>query len=164
MLAITLLPGEIWRAPNNDAVYHGFDRNLVYTTGNVEVSQDAVDAVAPPGAVSIVNLATTLRRRLAASFEVSVFDNSAVQPFRIGVWSPWTRSVYFVVFGPAPRNSIAFAAISDGEPAPTLSGGVATPSVVGTYQVGATYAIGFVADRAAGVIQATVSGNGINAT
>ena len=161
-LAITLLPAEVWRAPVNDAVYRGFDRNLIYTTGEVRVSRGAIDAIAPADSVTSVNLATTLRQRLAASVDVTVLENHALQPLRIGVWSPWTGSGYFLTFGPSPDYSINLGLVTDATPEATLIGGTVTSVAVARYQPGSTYRVAFVIDRAAKNIRATLSGNGID--
>ncbi|TME44439.1 MAG: hypothetical protein E6I60_16755 [Chloroflexi bacterium] len=71
MLAITVVPAEVWRAPGNDEIYDGFDPNLVYASpggsGHVRVARDVIDVTAPSSSRPSVNLATTLRQTLSTS-------------------------------------------------------------------------------------------------
>ena len=163
MLALTALPAETWKAPTNDAVYKGFDPNLVYTSGEVRLSPDLVNASASGASPATVNLATTLRRSLVASLDVTVLANDGLQPMRVGLWSPWTASGYFVLFGRAPQNTVTVMRIVDGSPGPTLLGGSVTPTPIGTYTLGTPYRVSFLVDRQAGRIDAAVTGPGLEA-
>jgi hypothetical protein len=80
----------------------------------------------------------------------------------LGVWSPWTDSGYFVIFGPAPDNAITVATITDGQPGATLIGGTVVSAPLARYEVGQSYQITFVVDRALGSISTNVVGNGVN--
>jgi hypothetical protein len=168
MLVLTLIPAAVWKAPTNDASYSGFDPNLVYASrggdGTVQVSAGAVDITAPPGSTPSANLATTLLQKLNASVGVDVLENiGANEPLRVGVWSPWTGSGYFVVFGPAPSNSIVAETIRGGGAGPTLMlGAVLGSTPLGNYQLGSTYHVGFSVDKAAGRMTEAVSGDGAN--
>src|SRR5205823_9588894 len=111
------------------------------------------------------NLATTLRRTLGASLDATILANQgASQPFRIGVWSPWTGSGYFVNFGPAPRNLVTLDTVTGGDAGSTLLGGHVVSSAVGHYEIDSTYHITFLVDRARGFISAVIAGNGANVT
>jgi Gpi18-like mannosyltransferase len=164
MLVFTLLPAGVWTAPANDAVYSGFDPNLIYTSnggdGSVSVSRSSIDLQAPPTSVPAVLLATTLLPKLRTSVDVSVLSNAgAAEPFRIGVWSPWTTSGYFVVFGPAPANLIEAETMSGGSADATLFGAqVLNSRPLGQYQLGDTYTVTFAVDKTAGTIVTSVSG------
>jgi Gpi18-like mannosyltransferase len=164
MLVFTLLPAGIWTAPGNDAVYSGFDPNLIYTSnggdGSVRVSRSSIDVEAPPTSVPAVLLATTLLPKLRTSVDVSVLSNTgAAEPFRIGVWSPWTTSGYFVVFGPAPQNLIEAETMSGGSADATLFGAqVLNSRSLGQYQLGDSYTVTFVVDKVAGTIITSVFG------
>src|SRR5438309_8871616 len=155
MVALTLVPADVWKAPAVDASYSGFDSNLVAVTGgapdSVVISSSSMDLVSTPDAQPSVNLATTQLAKLTASMDVVIVANSgALQPFRIGVWSPWTSSGQFVVFGPGPQNVIVSESISNGRPAASLVGGDITDSrVLGRYQIGAAYHVALSVDRAA---------------
>ena len=104
MLALTLMPAQVWKAPADDASYSGFDPNVIFTSstsssGSADVSRDAVKILAEGSTVGL-NFATTQLQKLSASFVVSISNNQgASEPFRIGVWSPWTGSGEFLVFG-----------------------------------------------------------------
>jgi hypothetical protein len=164
MLAVILLPAEIWRAPANDAIYHGFDSNLMYgsggSTGRVDMSRTTVDISAPPVAQPTVNLATTLLPNFSTTVSVNVLENKASdQPFRLGVWSPWTGSGRFVVFGPAPDNAISIETLDHGGASVTLiNGQVVESTVVGHYRLGSPYQVAFVVNRSGGRIVTTVAG------
>lgn len=165
MLALMVIPADAWRAPKDDAVYTGFDPNLMATTGSVRVTQRAVDASASAPSGSTITLATTLRQRLEASLDVVVPANSlAEHPFRIGVWSPWTASGFFVVFGPAPDRRISVETVTGGDAEATLIRGKASSMPLGRYEPGKSYRTTFLIDRAAGSISANVSGDGVNST
>ena len=163
MLALTFTPAEVWRAPVDDAVYHGFDPNLMYAragSGTVHVSPGSIDMTAPPNSYPTVNLATTLLPKLTAGLDVSVAENTATEPLRVGMWSPWTQSGQFLVFGPAPQNLITAETILNGLPGSTLIGGPITRStVVGNYQPGNTYHVSLVIDKPNRIIETFVSGD-----
>lgn len=169
MLVITLIPADLWRAPANDAVYSGFDPNIIFTSagglGVVRASQDAIDMTAAQSSNPSANLATTLRRNLNASIDVTVYQtDQAVEPFRIGFWSPWTTSGFFIAFGPGPLNAVTADTIVNGAPGPTLIGGdIVDSTVLGHYQLGKSYRVAFSADRAGENISAAVAGDGVNA-
>jgi len=156
---LTLAPAEIWRAPATDAVYKGFDANLLYSTGGgdggaVQVSRDTVQLTALSSSQPTVTFATTSLRKLNATFDVTIpQSDTRDQAFRIGVWSPWTSTGYFVVFGPNPSNLITAEALVDGSVGPNLSGGtVVSSTALGKYQIGATYQLALLVDRTAGSI------------
>ena len=162
---LTLAPAEIWRAPAVDAVYKGFDANLLYTTnggdgGYVQVSRDTVGLTAAAGSQPTVTLATTALRRVNASVDVTILANDTrEEAFRIGVWSPWTSTGYFVVFGPGPYNLITAEALADGSIGPDLTGGTVVGSTpLGKYQIGKPNHLALVADRSAGSITWILSG------
>src|SRR5207253_8001130 len=75
MLALTLLPGQVWHAPSADQVYRGFDRNLITTSGSVQITPELVDIEAAANSTATANLATTLRRTLDASVDTTILAN-----------------------------------------------------------------------------------------
>jgi hypothetical protein len=170
MLGLTLTPAGVWKAPSTDAVYRGFDPNLVYTNdgggGSVQVSSNYIDISAPAKSNPSANLATTLLQKLKAELDVTVLlNNEAGQPLRIGIWSPWTGDGYLLVFGPAPQNLITAQTISNGAPGPSLIGGdVVGSTTLGSYRLGSSYHLAILLDRSAGRITASVLGDGINST
>ncbi|MFI5283093.1 MAG: hypothetical protein ACHQ0J_08185 [Candidatus Dormibacterales bacterium] len=162
MLTLTLIPADAWRHPAVDALYTGFDPNLVSTSvggkGAVQVYASSLNVTAPQGSLDSATLVTTPLRTLRAAVDVTVLDDGG--SFRIGVWSPWTGSGQFVVFGSAPEHQITAYAIDKGTAGPTLVGGsVVDAKVLGTYQTHHTYHLAVLADRANGVITSTVTGD-----
>jgi hypothetical protein len=90
-----------------------------------------------------------------------VLDNSGGgQPLRIGVWSPWTGAGHFVVFGPAPQNTLTAESIIIGGKGPTLvDGEVFNSTSLGRYQLGFPYTVAFLIDKSNGRITSSVNGN-----
>src|SRR5205807_10637541 len=101
----------------------------------VAMVQDEVNGAGSKESPATIDFATTLHRRLLASLDVAVLTNQTTAPARVGVWSPWTGSGYFVAFGPAPANAIDFEAITGGEPGADLVGGQVTSTQVGRYEL-----------------------------
>lgn len=164
MLALTLIPAEVWRAPSNDVTYSGFDPNLVSTSargsGLVHVSTEAVDMEAARGSSTSpgATLATTALRKLIAKVDVVVQNDGG--SFRVGVWSPWTDTGQFVVFGQAPQDLLTFDTIERGGSGPTLIGGDVTHStLLGHYQPGSHYQVTMSVDRETGLVATSVLGD-----
>ena len=165
MLALTLVPGQAWRSPATDARYEGFDPNFIYTSsggsgGSVRVGPSSLEMAAAPDSRPTANLLTTSLQEAVATVDVSIVQNDgASEPFRVGVWSPWTKAGQFIVFGPAPQDLILAETIRDGDLGPTLTGGHVTSStVLGRYSLGARSHLTFNIDKARGVIRTAVLG------
>ena len=165
MLGITVAPAQVWEAPSNDAVYAGFDSNLLYTSGggggSVRVTPSSIDMSAIPASNPSANLFTTPLKKMNASLDVLLTDNEAAsEPFRIGVWSPWIGIGQFIVFGPPPQNAILAETISNGEPGRTLSGGQITEALtLGHYRLGTSYHLAVDVDKSNGLINTSISGS-----
>src|SRR5205807_4304132 len=71
MLVLTLTPAEVWKAPIDDAVYQGFDPNLIYASGAVRIHSDFLEANVSASALTTVTLATSQRQKLSAAFNVT---------------------------------------------------------------------------------------------
>lgn len=170
MLALILTPAEVWKAPATDAVYKGFDANLIYTNdgggGSVQVSPDSLGITASSNSNPSANLATTLLQRLEARFDVTVTENNQTgQPLRIGVWSPWTGDGYLLMFGPGPQNLLTVQTIAKGASGPSLiAGEVVDSTALGSYRTGTRYHVVIVLDKTAGRITESVMGDGIDGT
>jgi hypothetical protein len=162
MVALTLVPAEFWRHPAVDAAYVGFDPNTISTSatsgGSVHVSSGSLNITAPPSSLQTATLATTPLGTIRAAIDITVLDDRG--SFRFGVWSPWTGSGQFVVFGSAPEDLITAVVIDKGGPGPTLLGGTILDSkVLGNYQTHHRYNVLVLADRANGWITSTVLGD-----
>src|SRR5450759_5346855 len=159
MLLLMLTPAEAWTAPTNDQIYRGFDRNLMVTSGRVSLDSESADFHLTTNSIATANLITTLRQKFDASLDVIISANlGATQPLRIGVWSPWTGTGYFVAFEPPPNSEIKLERISGGGAGATLLGGTVLSTDVGRYELNSRYRVAFFVDRAAGTILAAVSG------
>lgn len=165
MLALTLTPAGVWHAPAVDAVYNGFDSNLLYTSvagkGSAAVSKTQVDLTAATGSLATANLATTLMPKLDAAVDVTVMENSTgADAFRIGFWSPWTESGRFLAFGPAPSNAVVVETVVGGDNGPILRNGTVRDStVLGHYRLASSYRLVLLLDKSSGAIVTTVSGD-----
>jgi hypothetical protein len=163
MLGLTLIPAETWNAPSDDAIYRGFDPNLVYTSpgdsGLVKVDRTSIDINAPRGVLTGAILATTPVQKYGASVDVTLTENrDALIPFRIGMWSPWSTAGYFVVFGPPPENLItAESTIGGAGDIKTPVGDVIGRSNLGRYELGHVYRVEFALDKTAGTLISRVS-------
>ena len=160
MMALTLTPAEIWSGTPYDAVYSGFDPNLLSVTGDVRVTRDNIDMTAGPNDSTSVSFVTTLRRRIVTDVVVTPLTKASA-PFRIGAWSPWTGTGYFIVLGADPEDQIEVQAIRGGTASASLVGGIIDSQSIGRYQLGQNYRVRFLIDRAVGDIQASVSGPGV---
>jgi hypothetical protein len=158
MLALTMIPAQIWKAPATDSIYNGFDPNFVYVakgdSKDVKVSSAAVDFNAPSGAAPGVILVTTPVQKLVTSLDVTIADNqNAVTPLRIGLWSPYSASGFFVEFGPAPDNVMRALSTVNGAGDITLPfGEVVNQTNLGRYELGGMYRVDFVLDKPAGLL------------
>jgi hypothetical protein len=103
--------------------------------------------------------------RFDSSFDVQIRGNRPDGlPLRIGVWSPWIGSGYFLTFGPAPENLIVSDYLVKGQPGRTLDHGlVVRTRALGAYATGETYHLKLHVDRVSGVITAAISGDGLSA-
>jgi hypothetical protein len=159
MLAVTLLPAEVWRQPAVDATYSGFDPNLAYgsngAAGSVLVGRDAVTMTSGAHSFATLNLLTTPMARLAGQVDVVVDKaGDTADPFRIGLWDPEGGAGYFVHFGQAPNDYITVEAITGGSTDRTLLDGTVNSSTyIGRYELGSIYRIAFALDRNAGTLQ-----------
>jgi hypothetical protein len=178
MLAVTLLPAEVWPHAAVDATYSGFDSNLVYgsggAAGSVQVGRDAVMMTSGAHSFAALNLVTTPMARLAGQVDI-VIDKAGdtADPFRIGLWDPEGGAGYFVHFGQAPNDYVTVEAITDGSTDRTLLDGTVMSSTYwGKYELGSTYRIAFALDRSAGTLRfqitdlagATTQSTGVDAT
>lgn len=165
MVVLTFTPGQVWHHPTNDAVYTGFDPNLMYATGgdggSVHFDSGSIRLTARPHSQPSVNFLTTPLDKANASIDVSLSQNSGTtEPLRIGVWSPWSRSGEFIRFGPAPANEVAAETITNGPPSTTLLyGDVSRSTVLGHYQLGHRYHLSFDIDKSQRSIRTTISGD-----
>ena len=171
MLITLLAPGGIWRHPNNDGVFIGFEPNLLSISergfplpnaGQVRVSatRDSLTLTAPPSSGPSVHLLTTSRQSFSAMLDIAVLKNPpGTTPLRLGVWSPRSSAGYFLSFGPAPRNLVTAELIEHGTPVQTLIRGDVTDSEqLGTYAVGETYHLEIAVNKESGVIAGHLSG------
>ena len=165
ILGLMLIPVSLWRHPADDAVYKGFDSNLIYISptgptkvpGVVTVSADTLSLEAAPGSHPTVHLLTT-PLSFAASFDVVVAAAPPGSvPLRIGLWSPENATGYFIQFDRAGGNVIRSEVIVGGSASQDLIGGtVSNQHVLGKYSLGLPYHVSLNVDHVGRTISARV--------
>jgi Gpi18-like mannosyltransferase len=157
MIVLILIPVHFWHHPKIDAVYRGFDPNLVYATergngtsnGIIDISHNSIDLTALPGSQPAVDLVTT-PLSFSASMDVRVLQTSTTgTPLSVGIWSPSTVSGYFLKFNVAPTDTITAESIVGGLPSKTLDGKLRQQQTVGIYLPGWTYHVAMSLDKSA---------------
>lgn len=166
MLALVLVPVRFWNHPTNDAVWHGFDPNFVYmnprgdgsTDGTIAMSSQSVTLVAKPGSEPIVDLVTS-PLSFGASMDMRVLPPGANGGLlSLGLWTPESRSGYYLIFGPSPGNAVFTEAITNGAVSKTLIGGDVLSTVnLGTYIPGQRYHVSMALDKRANAITTTIA-------
>ena len=167
MLALTLVPAEVWHSPTNDAVYQGFDPNLIFVSkkgnapseGIVQISPQSLKFIALPGSQPTVHFVTTpLSFRAVMSVRI-LESGEATKPFSIGIWSARIGSGYILNFGPSPSNLVTAQTVVQGTTAQTLVGGdIIKHETLGRYSQGQLYHLEIALDKNAGVIQSFLVG------
>src|SRR5690348_13094380 len=72
MVVLTLIPAGFWTAPVEDALYHGFDPNIVVTSGAVLVTNQSATLSPTPQSNAAITVATTLRARMIFSLDAAI--------------------------------------------------------------------------------------------
>jgi hypothetical protein len=162
---LTLVPADLWQHPANDAVYAGFDRTLTYLSPRpaARISGDTLTLSSLLSPESSANLLTTPLSKFDISVDIRISDDGFKgEPLRIGAWSPWTGSGYFLTFGPAPGNRIDTDYFIRGQAGKTLIRGQSVRfRNLGTYTPGDLYHLELEVDRVSGVIMGRISGAGL---
>lgn len=168
IVVLTLIPAAVWRHPANDAVYRGFDPNLIYVSqtgpaprsGVVDVSTGSLTITANPGSHPTVHLVTTPLSYLA-SFDIEISRESAGSiPLRIEVWSPATAAGYRLVFD-SEGDVIREQTVAGADRSQDLVGGiVGIDRALGNYVVGRLYHVSVDVDQTAHQIRARIAGAG----
>lgn len=115
MLALVLVPAEVWHRSDAAGTYTGFDPNLIYVqemgdnasrSGQVEISSDRIQIVSAPGSQPAVHLLTT-PSGFTAETDLLVREGGVEgQPLKIGIWEPRTGSGFWLIFGSAPTYEV----------------------------------------------------------
>src|SRR5713101_1236749 len=152
IVGLIAIPVSVWRHPLIDAIYRGFDPNLIFVSatgpsnasGKVTVTPSALTIIAAAGSHPTVHLVTTpLSFLVAFDVEIDSADPRSV-PLRVGVWSPETRAGYFLVFDRDGGNVLRAETIVNGTAAQDLVGGtVRTNDILGQFATGHTIRVTF---------------------
>lgn len=168
MIALTAVPVTWWHQASSATVYRGFDPNLISINalsdqssnpGVAELSSGAIRMNTVDSSMPSVHLLTTASRSFSARMRVFVYTNPpGTTPLRLGIWSPWSRSGYFLLFGPAPDDAISTESVVGGTPAQTLVGGTVETSIVGHYLTGQPYDLQVTVNKDSGLMSYDLSG------
>jgi len=168
ILLLILVPAEFWRLPSDDAVYEGFDPFLIYvdqrggaeSAGAIDLSPAKIRLVALPNSRPTLTVATTPLKKLRIEMDIRIVENGpGTIPFRVGIWTPNTRSGYFVQFGPSPANLVSSSQVRNGTVASTLFlGESSSQQILGSYQLGVAYHLTAVMDKDLGRISFRLAG------
>jgi hypothetical protein len=167
ILGLTALPAAAWHHPAVDTRITAVDPNLIYTSRPDAVSSSMVTISATgrfaQPEVSVVTLVATPMQAFETSFDVSLrpADPGNV-PLRVGIWSPWTATGYFLQFL-STGNAVETQTVLEGHVGETLSGGVVVrTAALGFYIPDRSYHISLVINKAR-AITIQVSGQGLAA-
>lgn len=166
LLALMLIPGQIWHQPANDALYHGFDPNLLYinetgygaSKGTIAVFPNLISITTQPSSQPTIHLVTSTLS-FNATIDVIILRNGQLTlPLELGIWTPRGGSGFYVDFGSPPWNYVRTRTVIYGSPAMTLIGGLEIQNqTLGQYSINQTYHIMLSVDKRAGVIQTQLS-------
>lgn len=163
LVALMAVPASAWRNPQVDVVYRGFDSRLIFTkesgprpaAGKIALEGETLFVTALPDSQPVAHFATTPLDRMEAEMEVRISASApGTVPLRIGIWSPRSRSGYFLRFGPEPGNEITAEAISGGIPASTLlAGDIIKSESLGVFTLDQPHRLQISMDKDAGIIR-----------
>jgi hypothetical protein len=114
VVGLVAIPISVWHQPSYDALYSGFDSNLISvdprgggsSAGFIQTSPGSVELTAVPSSQPTVNLLSS-QMDFRMAFDLRVNDNPVgTSPLQISVWNPREDTRYLLDFGPAPLNEI----------------------------------------------------------
>lgn len=158
ILGLMLIPQNAWHHAANNAVYLGFDRNLMYanptgggtTSGTVSIDRSSIQMYAPPGAHPTVDvLSSDLDFTVNCDLIINRTDAAQVNPLTLKVWTPRETAALVLQFGPGPAN-IMSATVTGPNKSFDLG-------VLGRYATGVPYAIGIALDRSHGRLSVSIA-------
>src|SRR5260370_30335896 len=166
--ALILLPSGVWHQPATDAVYRGFDPNLMYISptgpasaaGVVSVSNNELAITAKSNSHPTVHLLTTPLSFSAALDAVVLTAPAQSVPLQIELWSAENGSGYALVFDPK-GNVIRAETITSGNALQDLVGGTIQSTDLGPFEVGQMYRISLAVDETNRRITAHIVGPGL---
>jgi len=156
MLCLILTPVGMWSRPDIEAIYKGFDPNLVYEVqkagnfqdGIVEVSQNHLKLISVPTSHPTVHLVSS-ELNYRAAMNVRVLDSQpGTVPLEIRIWSPRKEAGYSITFESSPQNLITAQVM--------LRDTILDRTVLGTYQLRSAYHVELSVDRERGTIQGQI--------
>jgi hypothetical protein len=168
MLGLTAVPVKTWHNATAGPTFHGFDRNLISVNNFSDRTSDQSQVAVSPDRIVLrtvgapppsVHLLTTASSGFRVAMNVSIQENpDGTTPLRLGLWSPWSGSGYFLVFGPAPDNAISSEAVVNGSASQTLVGGTIDRTILGHYAPGQIYQLGVTLNKSVGLLSYDLSG------
>jgi len=159
MLMVTLIPADVWHHPVNDAVYSGFDPNLIYTSNirdpssnaNINVSKDSLELTAVTNSEPTADLVTS-PMSFVADMSVKVLESETdTTPLELSIWTPYGNDGMSIIFGSLPSNQIIAQTL--------VNGSVSRTETLGAYLPGSQYTVEMISDQQGKTVSAKISGN-----
>jgi hypothetical protein len=156
IVALISVPAELWRQPENDAIYMGFDRSLMYVDENggypergiIEVNQNSLRLTALPNSQPTVHLSTTPLSKFVARMHVRILEAQHDDtPFRIGIWTPRNNHGFYVNF---IGDQVLVRGIAWGQ--------LVKEELLGSYTPGRQYRLEISIDKEAGNVMTIITG------
>lgn len=159
-VVLMVLPVDFWQRPAYDAIYYGFDPNLVYRagrsslpgSGHVEIGPQGMRLVALPGSDPLAYpVASSVDYQVALRATVHRAE-ADTEPLVLGFWQARGSLAYLVRFGPPPAYEVTVQARD------AASRRILKSEALGTYQPDQPYRMTFSMDRRAGLARVSVQG------
>lgn len=158
MLALLLTPYTVWKRAPHDAVFSGFDTNLLRidrqgagkSEGSVEISPTRLRLIAVPGSNPRVRLGSTPKDYHASLTARILRSEPGTTPLSLDLWQWKTGTRYSLTFGPSPTNRV-IASVTEGAK-------VTRSEILGTFNPGEKYDISLTVNRELGMIAARLDG------
>jgi hypothetical protein len=166
LLVLTLVPAEFWQQPAVDAIYQGFDFNLLYidekgyatAKGIIEISNSSLKLTALPFSNPTVHLLTTPMQRFRAEMDIRIIDagRNAI-PLRLDIWSPRSAVSYSLIFT-SSNSSFGTYVIKEGSVSKTLINGKLTcTGLASSFFTGQVYHLEIDLDKSLGALSTRLS-------
>lgn len=156
-----LIPSDVFQSPSTDALYEGFDPEILYvdtrgyapTQGLIEVSTAALKFITLPNSNPTVHLLTTPLGKFNASLDVLILDGGkAAIPLRIDLWSPRYGIGYSLLFS-SYDSEIRSQIVKEGQAAQRLVGGkIVSSSTLGFFTTAQFYHLEISIDKTKGAL------------
>ncbi len=157
MLLTIFLPAELWRSPEVDGSYQGFDPVLMYmdpagngdASGSIDITEGSLALSALPGSEPTVHLATSPLSYTSSFVAVISKADPGSMPLSVSAWAPYANLSFSIVFESEPSRRVLLQR--------TRQGQVIDTEPLGIYQLDQEYMIRAEVDRATETIRFAVN-------